>query len=597
MATLVSPGVSVTVTDESFFIPASAPTVPLFFIATADQKLQPNGVSEAEGTYEYDVVRTVTSIQQSIQLYGIPRFMEDEGTGEQYHGDARNEYGLFAVNQFLGVGSRAYVVRANVNLNDNYDELQDYWDRLSLESKVVLENLVNQFINTYNETNGLIPSDPGYKTTVDASELISLMDEAAPWMDPVTGQYNFSNVHGEFFADQTTSPATPMPIYAAGFESAPTGMYYGATYIANNIATMATYPGGGFVAGEFTPAEAGDFLVALSDDFKYTKEFWEQTSLGANDAARRVAIKEALEAQIGQGSEAGRALRSETFDYNLVLCPGYPEVVDKLIELVVDIQEEALVIADTPMNRDPDGITNPSSGWAQTTERMRSPHVAYYYPSALAANLDGKEVVVAASGVALRTYTYSDNVSYLWFAPAGLRRGLISGIANLGYVRGTLGTPTEFVPLALNAGQKDALYQYAGSGDINPLIFSPGQGFVVWGQKTSAVAASAMDRVNVSRLIKYIKRQLRRNTMTFVFEPNDQMTRNSLKSVVDGFLGDLIVKRGLYDFATVCDESNNTPDRIDRNEMYIDIALKPVKAAEFIYIPIRILSTGADFSN
>ncbi len=129
---------------------------------------------------------------------------------------------------------------------------------------------------------------------------------------------------------------------------------------------------------------------------------------------------------------------------------------------------------------------------------------------------------------------------------------------------------------------------------MNPLVFFPGQGFVVWGQKTSAPAASAMDRVNVSRLIKYVKRSLRRNTLSFVFQPNDQLTRDNLKAAVDGFLGDLIIKRGLYDFATISDESNNTPFRIDNNEMYIDVALKPVKAAEFIYIPIRIVSTGAE---
>ena len=82
--------------------------------------------------------------------------------------------------------------------------------------------------------------------------------------------------------------------------------------------------------------------------------------------------------------------------------------------------------------------------------------------------------------------------------------------------------------------------------------------------------------------------------MPFIFEPNDQLTRDNLKAAVDNFLGDIIVKRGLYDFVTVCDESNNTPDRIDRNEMYIDVALKPVKAAEFLFIPIRIVSTGAE---
>lgn len=591
MATLVSPGVSVTVTDESFFIPASAPTVPLIFLATADRKNQPDDITPAEGTFEYNTVRTVTSINQSLQLYGIPKFLEDAGTGEQYHGDARNEYGLFALNQFLGVGSRAYVIRANVNLDDDFDNLQDYWDELILESKVVLENLINEFLNEYNDANGLIPSStgsPGYKETVTPSELLSLIEEATPWLNSTTGQYNFKNIHDEFIDDQS---ASPLPIYSNGFDQPTTGDYDGLTYIANNITTLA-YPGGGTVAGEFTAQEGGDLLVAAADDFKYTEEFLFQTSLGANDAARRTAITTALQATINSNQD----IRSETFDYNLILAPGYPEAVDEMLALSVDIEEEALVVADAPVDKSPDGVTNPSTGWAATTARQNSTNVAYYYPWALASNIDGVEVVVAPSGVALRTYAFSDNVSFLWFAPAGLRRGLISGVSNLGYVTGQLGGPTEFVPVALNQGQRDALYQDQPSGRINPLVFFPGQGFVVWGQKTSAPQPSALDRVNVSRLIKYIKRQLRRNTLSFVFEPNDQLTRDNLKAVVDNFLGDLVVKRGLYDFATVCDESNNTPDRIDRNEMYIDVALKPVKAAEFIYIPIRILSTGAEFT-
>lgn len=598
MATLVSPGVSVTVTDESFYIPASAPTVPLIFVATADEKLQPNGVSEAEGTYEYDVVRTVTSIAQSVQLYGNPRFLEDAGTGAQHHGDARNEYGLFALNQFLGLGSRAYVVRANVNLNDTFEDLQDYWDRKILESKVVLENLINQFINSYNESNGFIPSSPGYKVTVTASEFTSLAEEACPWMDPVDGQFNFKNVNSYFFDDQsgTGSPPTGLNVYGNGFSQPSTGYYMGLNYIALNIGST-TYPGGAVVSGEFTAQEGGDLLTALADDFKWTQEFLTLTSLGANDAARRVAITTALQAQINSGSEAGRQLRSETYDYNIIMCPGYHEVVDEMLALSTDIQEEALVIADTPMDKTSSEISNPGTGWGATTARQRSPHVAYYYPWCLASNLDGKDVCVAPSGTALRTYAYSDNASYLWFAPAGLRRGIITGISNLGYVSGQLGGPTEFIATSLNQGQRDSLYDSNNpAGNINPLVYFPGNGFVVWGQKTSPAAPSAMDRVNVSRLIKYIKRQLRRNTLSFVFEPNDQLTRDNLKAVVDNFLGDLIVKRGLYDFATICDESNNTPDRIDRNEMYIDIALKPVKAAEFIYVPIRILTTGAEFT-
>jgi hypothetical protein len=586
MATLVSPGVSVTVTDESFFIPASAPTVPLYFIATADEKTRPDGLTPAEGTYEFGVVRTVTSLQQSTQLYGIPRFLEDEATGAQHHGDARNEYGLLAVNQFLGVGNRAYVVRANVNLDDDFDSITSLWDRKVLEAQVVLENLITAFIQEYNTENGLIPSDPGYKVSVTPAEYLSLVDEAT--ID-LFASYSFVNVQADFLAD-LGSPNVPLNVYANGFSNPATGTFSGLDYIANNISEFPGFPGGSPMAGEFTSQEGGDLLVAAADDFKLTREFLNQTSLGANDAARRVAITTALQAAIVSNTE----IRSENFDYNLILCPGYPECVDEMLALVADIQDEALVIADTPCCFSPDGITNPSTGWGASSSRQRSTHVAYYYPWALTTNLDGKNVVGAASGIAARTIGFSDSVSFLWFAPAGVRRGIITGVSALGYVSGTLGGPTTFVEVNLNQGQRDAMYQYAAGGDINPLVFFPGQGFLVWGQKTSAPAASAMDRVNVSRLIKYIKRQLRRNTLSFVFQPNDQLTRDNLKAVVDGFLGDLVVKRGLYDFATVCDESNNTPDRIDRNEMYIDVALKPVKAAEFIYIPMRIVATGAE---
>ena len=117
MASLISAGVSVTVTDESFYIPAAAPTVPLIFLATRGNKLQPDAVSVAAGTVESGVVRTVTSIGQSLKLFGVPHFWSD-ASGNQFHGDARNEYGLMALNQFLGVGNVAYTVRANIDLAD-----------------------------------------------------------------------------------------------------------------------------------------------------------------------------------------------------------------------------------------------------------------------------------------------------------------------------------------------------------------------------------------------------------------------------------------------------------------------------------------------
>lgn len=705
MATLVSPGVSVTVTDESFFIPSTAPTVPLFFVATADEKTQPDGTTPAEGTYEYNVVRTVTSLTQSTQLYGIPRFLSDPSTGAPFHGDARNEYGVFALNEFLGLGNQAYVVRANVNLDDNYTDLVSLWNGNVQVSKTLLENDISNFLGQFNTVNGFIPSSPataghqsvsfnapigsgtsigslpsavytatitingvphaisvdlstlvtfgdvitaintqltgtgvaevaaaspvssivissattgststvgiidgsthplfgslpdfvsiltavpgtnGFRVTVTPSELLSLVASAT---QALFASYSFTHIQTPYIADQHLSP---LSVYGNGYSNAPTGTYDGLTYIAQNISIFPSYPGGGTVAGEFTPSEGGDLLVATADDFAVTREFLNLTALGANDAARRVAVTTALIATINSNTD----VRSENFQYNLILCPGYSECVPALLQLCQDIQEEALVIGDTPNNLSPDGITNPSTGWSASSARVLSNDVAYYYPWGLATNLDGVVVMISPSGIACRTYAFNDNTAFLWFAPAGVRRGLIDpGVTNLGYATGTLGGATTFVETILNQGQRDQLYQYTPSGGINPLVFFPGTGFLIWGQKTSTGSvASALDRVNVSRLVKYIKRSLRINTLPFVFEPNDQLTRDNLKALVDAFLGNLITQRGLYDFATVCDATNNTPDRIDANEMFIDVAIKPVRAAEFIYIPIRVVSTSA----
>lgn len=592
MATLVSPGTVVPVTDESMFIPASASTVPLLFIATGSEKLQPDGTAAA-GTFEHDIVRTVTSITQSMRLYGVPSFLRDANSNP-HHGDARNEYGLLALNQFLGIGNKAYVVRANVNLNDDRDSIMAMWDDKIRKSTTpvgaayALEGLVTTFLKEYNTENGLIPSDGNYKVTVSKSELQSLIESAlditfgkrvngnAIWFDEAT----FSKLRPILLSNLASAP---LNVYADGFDQAPSGVFKG---VEGEAADWVTNQEGSLEPTEWTAQEARDFMIDICQEFQYTVAFLNATTLGANDAARRVAIVEALQATIN----SNRNIRSEQFEYNLILCPGYHEVVDELAALAADIADEAFVIADTPMNMDPEQVV----AWATTTQRQHGPGIAYYYPHGLVSNLDGVNVLAAASGIALRTYAYSDNVSQLWFAPAGTTRGLVQGVSAVGYANGTLGGATEFEELALDQGQRDDLYTYYTN--INPIVYFPGRGILIWGQKTSASDASARDRVNVERMIRHIKRRLRKDTMGFIFEPNDQITRDNLAAVVTNFLSDILTKRGLYDFAVRCDESNNTADRIERNEMYCDVVLKPAKAAEFLYIPIRIVATGADVS-
>jgi hypothetical protein len=304
-------------------------------------------------------------------------------------------------------------------------------------------------------------------------------------------------------------------------------------------------------------------------------------------AQRRVVVKRLQEALTNNPD-----LRAETLDFNIISTPGYTECIDEMITLNLDRKETAFIIADTPMK-----LSNKMSDvhtWALGTNAgtngadgltTRSGGAAIYYPSCLSTDLNGNDVAVPASHAVLRGIAYNDQVAYPWFAPAGLTRGALSGISNLGLVN----SENEFMPMALNQGQRDTLY----IDKINPLVNFPGQGLYIWGQKTLYPMDTALDRVNVGRLLAYLRKQFDIIARPFIFEPNDQKTRDRIIAVFNGFLADLYAKRAVYDFLVVCDKTNNTPARIDRNELYIDVAIEPVKAAEFIYIPVRVVNTGA----
>lgn len=609
MASLISPGVSVTLVDESFYIPSSAPTVPLFFIATQKNKTQPNGITPAGATYEHSVVRTVTSLGQSIQLYGVPAFRNDI-SGNEFHGDARNEYGLFAVNQFLGVGNRAFVVRANIDLSDEASTFISAGTPVAGDATRV------------GTGNGTITGIVAPSSVVRPEQISIIFSSATQFTveGSGSGTLGFGTV-GEAFSSSVVSftvsaGATPFSSgdyfqfdlqYQPAFVGTGNGKLIGVTpaedagaeVISVTFTSATEFDVSGTVAGaigsgildvpflqggiDFT-ASAGSTPFIAGDVFTITLASVSVFNpLGANDAARRATIVTALQAEINSNTE----VRSEAYEYNLILCPGYHEIVDELIALSNDVLEEAMVIADTPVSKTPEQIPT----WSLTSARIQSQNAAYYYPWGLASNLDGRNVCVAPSGIAARTYAYSDNQAYVWFAPAGVNRGRVSGISQVGYVSGTLGEATTFVETNLNLGQRDSLYE--SFKNINPIVFFPGRGILIWGQKTSSPVTSALDRVNAVRLVMFLRRQLRKGSFPFVFEPNDKVTRDNIKAMADGLLNDILSKRGLYDFATLCDESNNTSVRIDNNELYLDVAISPTKAAEFISIPIRVLSTGA----
>jgi len=141
-------------------------------------------------------------------------------------------------------------------------------------------------------------------------------------------------------------------------------------------------------------------------------------------------------------------------------------------------------------------------------------------------------------------------------------------------------------------GERDNLY----ISGLNPISSFAGQGKVVWGQKTMLDKSSAFDRVNVRRLFLTLEKAISKASMYFVFQPNDRDTRRELVGMIDPFLADVKARRGVYDYQVICDETNNTGERIDRNELWVDLKIKAVKSAEFIVLNFIAVKTGVSFT-
>jgi Phage tail sheath C-terminal domain len=307
--------------------------------------------------------------------------------------------------------------------------------------------------------------------------------------------------------------------------------------------------------------------------------------------AQRQVVLQALEATIQSNQQIRQP---DTVIFNLLSCPGYIETLSSLVGLNNDNGLSAFIVADSPIHLNPTATA--LSNWGNNTAGAvqdnwqglvtTDPYSAVYYPWGFTTDLLGNDIVVPPSYIMLRTIALSDNVSYPWFAPAGVRRGGVTNASSVGYVDSQTG---EYQTVALNQGQRDTL----ASVHVNPITYLAGTGLVCYGQYTRQLAASSLDRINVARLVIYLRYQLNVIAKPFIFEPNDTITRNEIKQQIEKLLLQLTGERALYDYIVVCDKSNNTPARIDANELHVDIAIEPVKSVEFIYIPLRLENTGA----
>ena len=225
----------------------------------------------------------------------------------------------------------------------------------------------------------------------------------------------------------------------------------------------------------------------------------------------------------------------------------------------------------------PYNVNSISSVTTQANSRNTS-YAASYWPWVQTIDPDSAQRVwVPASTLVAGVYAYNDNVSEPWFAPAGINRGGLSTVIRAAQ--------------KLSQTNRDTLY----SNKVNPIATFPGTGVVVYGQKTLQTKASALDRVNVRRLLISLKSYISQVANNLVFEQNTIATRNQFLSQVNPYLTSVQQRQGLYAFRVIMDDSNNTPDVIDRNQLVGQIYLQPTKTAEFIYLNFNILPTGVSF--
>ena len=271
---------------------------------------------------------------------------------------------------------------------------------------------------------------------------------------------------------------------------------------------------------------------------------------------------------------------SDEYDINLIVTPGitianHSSIINKAIEVAED-RGDAFVIADPVIQ----GSSADAAVAAVSDSGIDSNYVGTYWPWVKILDTDkNKPVWVPPSVVLPRVMAYNDSVAYEWFAPAGLNRGGIAEAVD--------------IELKLNQATRNDLYE----NKINAIATFPNQGVCVWGQKTLQAKPSALDRINVRRLLITLKKFIASSSRYLVFENNTTATRQKFLNIVTPYLETVQARQGLYAFRVVMDETNNTPDVIDRNIMYGQIFIQPAKAAEFIILDFNILPTGATFEN
>jgi len=268
---------------------------------------------------------------------------------------------------------------------------------------------------------------------------------------------------------------------------------------------------------------------------------------------------------------------ADEYDINMVIAPHVNRADHSSVwTSILDMVEQR---ADAFFIGDAGNSTTSLSATITQAQGVDSNYAAVYYPWIKTIDLNTNKLITVPPSVLLPgVFAANDNVAGEWFAPAGLNRGGLVGAVS--------------VLDRLSQSEKDDLYE----GKVNPIVQFPGQGIVVFGQKTLQDKPSALDRINVRRLLLTVRKYIASTSRYLVFEQNSAETRTKFLNIVNPYLSGIQSRQGLYAFKVIMDDSNNTPDVIDRNILKGAIYLQPTKTAEFIQIDFNILPTGASFN-
>lgn len=281
-----------------------------------------------------------------------------------------------------------------------------------------------------------------------------------------------------------------------------------------------------------------------------------------------------------------QALDDPTLNIGIALVPGIhtASVQNALITLAESTQDFIALVSPPYAIGSVQNAIDWTNGKSSTTANSRtsaisSSFAAVYWPWVkVFSTYDGKDRWYDPAIFGARQMAYTDGVAESWIAPAG-------------FVRGRLTKPTE-VEVKLNQGDRDSLY--SGGNVINPIVSFPQQGITIFGQRTAQRTPSALDRINVRRLMIYIRKVILASTQRFVFEPNDEFTWAQIEASINPLLDDIRRRRGITEFRVVCDETVNTPIRVDRNELWTRVLVKPTKTAEILIFEINLTNQSAD---